>query len=265
MAATRRWQEMSFADFEGLDPERTVAVLPLGAIEQHGPHLPVMVDAAIATAVCERAVDAVAGPARPLLLPTSVYGKSVEHLRYPGTLTLSAATLQAVWTEIGASVARAGVRKLVMVNAHGGQPQVMEIVARELRIRHDMLAVATSWYGAGLPEGLFDARETRFGIHAGDVETSMMLALHPATVNMDAARNFASQGEELAGLFERLTYTGAVNLAWMMQDLNPDGAVGDAAAATAEKGRAVIDHAAAALARLLAEVAACPLSVLRER
>ena len=113
-------------------------------------------------------------------------GKSDEHLAFPGTLTLSAETLGRLWTEIGESVARAGVRKLVLFNSHGGQPQVMEIVARDLRVRLGMLAVAYSWYAAGVPPGLFADEEVRLGIHAGAIETSMMLHLRPDLVRMDA-------------------------------------------------------------------------------
>jgi creatinine amidohydrolase len=185
MAAIRRWQDLAWPAFETLDAERTVAVLPVGAIEQHGPHLPVAVDALIAGEVAARAFAFLADDVPALLLPTSSIGKSNEHIDYPGTLTLSAETLTRVWFETGQSVARAGVRKIVFLNAHGGQPQVMEIVARELRVREKMMAVTTGWWHvAGPPPEAVSDAERRHGIHGGQVETSMMLALAPELVSM---------------------------------------------------------------------------------
>jgi len=138
MARLRHWQDLTSRQFEDLDPARTVAVLPIGATEQHGPHLPVGVDAMIAQAISAQAFAELPETVPALLLPTSRIGKSNEHIDFPGTLTFSAATLGAMWFEIGESVARAGLRKLVFVNSHGGQPQVMEIVARDLRVKLQM-------------------------------------------------------------------------------------------------------------------------------
>ena len=161
----RRWQDMTTVDFEALDRARTVAVMPLGAIEQHGPHLPVCTDAVIAEEMAARALEQVPDDVAALLLPTMDVGKSVEHLAYPGTLTLSAKTLMDLWFEVAEGVHRAGLAKLLFINAHGGQPQVMEIVARELRVRHGMLAVAANWYDFVELETLFDPMEVRHGIH----------------------------------------------------------------------------------------------------
>lgn len=188
----RHWQDLTTVDFNGLDPERTVAVMPLGAVEQHGPHLPLSTDAVIAEEMTRRALDLVPADVPALLLPTMAIGKSNEHLAYPGTLTLTAKTLMDVWFETAEGVKRAGLAKILFVNAHGGQPQVMEIVARELRVRHGMLAVSSSWWHMGLPDGLVSADEARHGIHGGTVETSIMLHLRPDLVRMDRAADFVS-------------------------------------------------------------------------
>ena len=173
--------------------------------------------------------------------------------------------LTRLWLEIGESVMRAGIRKLVIFNSHGGQPQIMNIVQRELRVRHGMMVVGLSWPAMGLPEGMFDANERKNGIHAGDVETSMMLHLRPDLVHMDKAQNFRTTMEEIDGRFEKLTILGGVSIGWQVQDLNPNGAAGDATKATAEKGKAVVDHVAKNFAKLLAEVADYPLELIRQR
>ena len=265
MTALRRWQDLTTRDFDGLDPERTVAVLPVGAIEQHGPHLPVAVDALVAEAVAERALARLPAEVPALLLPLLPVGKSNEHIDYWGTLTLSAETLMRLWLEVGESVARAGVRKLIFLNSHGGQPQVMEIVARELRVRRRMLCIACSWWHMGLPEGLFDAQEVRHGVHGGDIETSIMLALQPDLVRMERAENFRPVTLDTEPHFERLRYLGGPAIGWQAQDLHPAGVAGDATRATAEKGEALLAHVTAGFAKLVQEVSAYPLSSLVTR
>jgi creatinine amidohydrolase len=187
-----------------------------------------------------------------LVLPTLPVGKSDEHSAFPGTLTFSAATLMAMWSDIGDSVARAGVRKLVILNSHGGQIAPMDIVARDLRLRHKMLVVAANWFAMGLPPGLFTPDEERFGIHAGDMETSVMRALHPDLVQMEHARDFRPLVADLGT--KHLGLTPAGKLAWAAQDMHPAGAAGNASLATADKGRQVIDHAARQIVTLLTEV-----------
>ncbi len=202
MAALPRrfWQDMTTVEFGALDAARVIALLPVGAIEQHGPHLPVATDACINHGILARALELLPDGVPVSALPMLPVGKSDEHLAFPGTLTLSAETLARLWTEIGESVARAGFRKLVLFNSHGGQPQVMEIVARDLRVRLGMLVVAYSWYAAGIPEGLFAADEVQDGIHAGAIETSIMLHLRPDLVQMDLAAEFrAADADDARG------------------------------------------------------------------
>jgi creatinine amidohydrolase len=189
-------------------------------------------------------------------------GKSDEHVDFPGTLTLSGETLIRAWTEIGASVARAGLRKLVFLNSHGGQIAAMQIVARELRQHHALFAVAASWFAFGTPDALVDADELRHGIHGGLVETAMMLALRPDLVDMAQARDFRPWTLELAERAPRLAALGSAGFGWQAQDLNPAGACGNAGLATAELGEACLDHAARGLAELLSEVSELPLSRL---
>lgn len=258
----RFWMDLTTEQFRGLDPERTIAVLPIAAVEQHGPHLPVSTDTEIALGMVRETLKVLPADQPVLFLPVQQVGKSNEHIRSPGTLTLSAETAIRAWTEIGESVHRAGLRKLVMVNSHGGNVDVISIVARELRVRLGMLAVACQWSRFGSPPGLYTEQEAAVGIHAGDMETSMMLHFRPDLVDMSRARNFEPSTVEIARTFDLLRPTGFTAFGWIAQDLHPDGAAGDASRATAEKGRLTAEHRAQAFVRLIADVARFSLSRL---
>ncbi|WP_422076062.1 creatininase family protein [Vannielia sp.] len=254
------WSDYTSEAFSRLDHENLIAVLPVGATEQHGPHLPVSVDTTIGKGIVERVAAQLPEDSPVLFLPFQAVGKSNEHLRYPGTLTHTAETLIAMWFEIGQSVARAGVRKMVLLNSHGGNISVMDIVARELRVRCDMLVYCMSWSGFGMPDGLYPDAERRYGIHAGDVETSVMLALDPENVVMEKARDFRSTAQDWDENYRNMALQGAIKPAWQVQDMNPAGACGNAAAATAEKGEATLDHAVARLLEAFEDIARVPLS-----
>ena len=260
------WQDLTTNDFQAIDPETTVALLPLGAIEQHGPHLPVSTDATIAEEMCVRAAALVGDEIPLLVMPTQSVGKSTEHLQFEGTLTHTAETLLHSWMEVGDSVARAGVKKLVFFNGHGGQPQIMEICCRELRIKHDMLCVGSSGWSFGPPpESEVPQDERRWGIHAGTVETSIMLYLRPELVHMEHARDFHGLLPQVEEDFERLRVIGSTYMGWQAQDLHPDGCSGNAEDADPAIGEIYVSHITRGLAELLGEVSRYPLNRIRNR
>ena len=270
---SRYWADLSTQDFAQLiaggQAAKTIAVLPVAATEQHGPHLPLSVDTVLVDGIVTAALAHLAADLNVLFLPTQAVGLSPEHARFPGTLTLKNETILRLWTDIGESVAASGIQKLLLFNSHGGNVSVMDLVARDLRARLGMLVYSASWFNLPLIDAqgqdvnaLFSADEHRFGIHAGDMETSMMLALDPARVNMAQAQNFHSTAQDRAQKFAILGNGKSAKLGWQMQDYNPAGAVGNAAAASAEKGRALVAAAGLSLARLLAEIDQLPLSTL---
>ncbi|HBM60936.1 MAG TPA: creatininase [Citreicella sp.] len=258
----RFWADYSRQAFAELDHDRLIAVLPIGAIEQHGPHLPMSVDACTVHNVAQRLAAALPDTSPVLILPTQAICKSDEHIDFPGTLTLTGETFGHVLREIGASVARAGVRKLVFLNGHGGNIPAMDMAARDLRIRHGMMAFSANWFGFGMPEGIYSATELAHGIHAGDMETSVMLALDPANVDMSLARDFRSRGQDLAEQTQHLGLGRAVKPGWKTQDLSTSGACGEAHLASAEKGEATLAHAVTRLVAAMAEIDSLPLSWL---
>ena len=268
----RFWADLTTTDFAALDRGRTIAVLPVAATEQHGPHLPLSVDTDLVNGVVEAALPHLPADVPALFLPTQTVGLSPEHARFAGTLTLKAETVIRLWTDIGESVAASGVKKLVLLNAHGGQVSVMDIVARDLRARLGMLVYSVSWFNLPLRDAqgrdvnaLFSAQEHRFGVHAGEVETSMMRALRPAQVRMDRAQDFHSTSQDRAERFPILGNGRSAKLGWQMQDYNEHGAAGNAAAATAEKGQALLDASGRALAQLLTEIDQLPPGTLSDQ
>ncbi|MCQ8784022.1 creatininase family protein [Mangrovibrevibacter kandeliae] len=248
------WSQYKTTEFERLDPMRVIAVLPIAAVEQHGPHLPTGTDQMINEGMLETMAGLAPEDLDLRILPVQAVGKSNEHLHAPGTLTLPPNVLIEAWTELGLSVARAGVRKLVIVNSHGGNEEIMGIVARELRVRAKMLVVKTAWSRFGHPAGMIDPAETRYGIHGGEVETSLMLHFRPDTVAMEKAETFVSSAVRDETEFDLLRPTGIHAYAWIASDLNPKGTVGDASKGTAEKGRRIAEHAASGFVRLLQDV-----------
>jgi creatinine amidohydrolase len=257
-----RWVDMTTTEFARL-PADTIAVLPVAAIEQHGPHLPVFVDACLNAGVVDRVVELLPDDLPVTFLPMQPVGKSNEHLAFPGTLSLSAETLIRLWTEIAESVARAGVRKLVLFNTHGGQPQIAHIVARDLRVRLAMLVVFANGYHLGIPENAFPAAELRHGIHAGAYETSMMLALRPDLVQMQQAQNFVQLATRMEGDYRFLSPEGMTQFGWQTQDLHPLGACGNALDADERRGRDCLELQAANFIAMLREVQRFPLTSLK--
>jgi creatinine amidohydrolase len=261
----RDWTAFRTADLGQAEASRWIAVLPLAATEQHGPHLPYETDVLIGQAYLAR-VRAILPDDLPVtFLPIEPVGISTEHIAYPGTQTLATDVALAKWMALCDAVAQTGIRKLIIVTSHGGNSAAMALIAQDLRAKHDMLAVSTSWSRFGTPEGLFSTDELRFGIHGGAVETSIMLAAFPDQVKADRIANFESAEQKMTKEFRWLSAGRPAPFAWAAQDLNPLGVVGDATLANAEKGKALLDHGARAFAELLEDVHKFDLARLANR
>jgi creatinine amidohydrolase len=244
------WLDLTTEEFRA-----GIAVVPVAAVEQHGPHLPVGVDTYIAQAYLARVRALLPTDSGVVILPVQAVGASDEHRAFRGTLTLSPETALRAFIEIGESVQRAGIRKLVFANSHGGNITLIDLAARQLRVRHGMLAAHVSWGRFGYPDGLFTPAERAHGIHGGDIETSIMLAAYPDLVRRDKVADFrpTTYAMERENAFLRADHPAGFG--WMTQDLHASGAVGDASLATAEKGAAVLAHGAKAFVALLDDVA----------
>lgn len=267
MLPSRWWSELTWSDFDAVDMAAQIAVLPLAAVEQHGSHLPLGTDSIIAGGYLDAVVARLPSDLPAVFLPVQTIGSSIEHADFPGTLTLSARSALQAWTDLIDSVARAGCRKLVVVNAHGGNSPVLDILAQEGRARHGMLIVRCAWARFGYPPGLFSDFELAHGIHGGAVETSLMLAFRPDLVrHADLETVDPPLSAELAegGLWLR-AHGRPTGIGWMAQDLHASGIAGDPSTATREKGEACAQWAAAAFVELLAEVGRFDLARLRER
>jgi creatinine amidohydrolase len=250
----RDWTDIHWPDLSGAAAARWIAVLPLAATEQHGPHLPVGTDVMIAQAYLARVRELLADSIPATFLPLQPVGISTEHIGYPGTLTLPTEIALKTWMALGESVARAGIKKLVMVTSHGGNSAAMTLVAQDLRAQYGLLAVTTGWSRFGAPEGLFSAEELRHGIHGGAVETSIMLARFRQHVRTGEISDFRPASVAMEKDFRWLSAHRPAPFAWQAQDLHVSGAAGDATVASAEKGQLVLDHGAAAFCELLADI-----------
>ena len=250
------WEDLATTDFARVDPVRTIAVMPVAAIEQHGPHLPLATDALINQAVVAAALRRLPSTASVLVLPALNVGDSLEHSAFAGTLSADLDTLMGLWLAIGRDVARVGVRKLVIFNSHGGQRAHVDLAALRLRVAHGLLVVRAHSFSFGVPPGLFELDELAHGLHGGAVETSLVMHLRPDLVRHAALADFPSLGTTLAARGGLLGAEKPVGIGWMTQDLNVHGVCGDAADASAAKGAALIDHMASSLVQLLAEVEA---------
>ena len=250
----RDWTAIDWTKVDTADAARWIAVLPLAATEQHGPHLPFETDVMIGKAYLARVREQLPGVIPATFLPIERIGISTEHIDFKGTQTLSTEAALAKWKSIGESVARAGVKKIVIVTSHGGNAAAMTLVAQDLRAHHGMLAVTTSWSRFGVPDGLFPVEELRHGIHGGAVETSIMLARYGEHVRVDAIADFPSRSIAMEKQYRWLSTQRPAPFAWQAQDLHPSGAVGNATLASAEKGEALLEHGARGFIELLEDV-----------
>lgn len=254
MTPPRDWTDIDWAHAGPAEVSRWIAVLPLAATEQHGPHLPLTTDVLIADAYLARVRQLLPATVPASFLAVEPVGISTEHIDYPGTQTLPTETALRRWTGIGEDVARRGVRKLVIITSHGGNSAAMMLVAQDLRAHHKLFVVTTSWSRLSGADKLFTADEVRHGIHGGAVETSIMLARYPDQVRKDAIADFPASSMAMEKQYRWLSTQRPAPFAWQAQDLNPSGAVGNAALALPEKGERLIDQGAAAFCELLSEV-----------
>lgn len=247
----------------GHDP---VAVLPLGAIEQHGPHLPVSTDLLIGRGILERALESTAPRVPVVVLPHLALGSSEEHVGLGGTLSMDADTLGRVLDSLATAVAAEGIHRLVIVNAHGGNKHVVDGAALRARTDHGLLVVKAHVFRFPRPDDVeLPEAEWRHGLHGGAVETAMMLHLHPDLVRTDAVRDFPSLGTKLEEGLDVLLPEGPAAFAWTAKDLNPDGVTGNAELATKEMGARLVEGYGAYLSRVLADAARFPLDSLTDR
>ncbi|MHC5305694.1 creatininase family protein [Bartonella sp. LJL80] len=236
------------------EKKEIISILPLGAHEYHGPHLPLDTDTIIATAFAEALARFADSRHAISVCPTQNIGYSIEHMDEEATRTLTFSQAVEQWIALGEACYKNGSSKLLILNAHGGNSALMSIVVTELRCRLPMLAVATSWSRFGLPDGLLSAEEKHLDIHAGFIETSLMLYLAPETVTMSKAENFHNRQADFIETYQYLRAYGPQAFGWKMRDLNPKGAAGDATKANADAGKLIFDHALAGLSGLLSDM-----------
>lgn len=254
---SRRLAELRAPDIaEALTPS-SIIVQPVGAIEQHGPHLPFNTDLIVADAVSSALVDRHGDEHDLWLLPPLAYTKSNEHAWSAGSIWLGPETMLAVLNDIGRSIAKMATRRLVFLNGHGGNSSLLNVACRELRLHHDLLTflahprVPRDQGGDG---GQFENEdELGMGIHGGHGETSIMLHLRPDLVDLPSAGPRIPQS--LVGN-QHVTFGGAVSFGWVSNDWNEDGYIGDPTKASAEIGKAMFDSAVDNLGKAMAEVSA---------
>ena len=252
------WTDFPASAFDGIDPMRTIAVFPTAAVEQHGPHLPVGTDTIINQGHLDLLAERLPASLDVRVLPIQAIGKSNEHVWQVGTVSGTATTVIDHWTQIGLEVARTGIRKLVFVNSHGGNVSILDIVARELRVKAGMFAVKAAW-SHFWPKDVYSDIENRHGIHGGDSETSLVLHFRSELVDMSKAEDFSSIAARDEQQYKHLRPTGMLSYAWIASDINPAGVAGEASKATADKGAATAGVAVDAFLELLREVESRPL------
>jgi creatinine amidohydrolase len=238
---TRNFAYLNWKQVDALPRDRTLLVLPTAAIEQHGPHMPLATDTLINNVLLGRALALLPAAMPIYALPPVCYGKSNEHIGFPGTLSVSAATFMAVLHDIGASLAAAGFRKLVLYNTHGGNSALVDVMARDLRAEFGLRTFHMGGAAGAAAEGL-NEQEAKYGFHAGEWETALLLAATPELIDTSAyTHNYIARIEDESILSPE---KGAVNFAWLTRDIAESGVLGDPRPATAANGEIWIAAAA---------------------
>ena len=260
---TRYWHALTSTEATTFAARDPVVILPLAAIEQHGPHLPLSTDLDIGLGLLHEAFRQLPTDLPARILPPQTIGASREHLRFAGTLSLDPALVVELIHQHGATLASIGVRRLVLFNSHGGNLRAMDTAALQLRDDCGILVVKASYFTFSRPDDVaLPEPEWRHGLHGGAVETAMMLHLRPDLVRTDAIQHFPSLGQELDGTLRRLGPEGEASFAWLAGDLNPHGVTGNARLADAEAGQRLVAHYGRVLAEVIEETRAFPLDRL---
>lgn len=253
--AERRLAWRTSPEVESIAQGNALVIQPIASVEQHGPHLPCYTDSLVAEGLVARALAVTPVEVNVWTLPVIAYGKSNEHLGFPGTVSLSAETLIAVCRDVGRSVARSGFRKLAFVNGHGGQPHLLDMVARDIREETGLMVFPLFPYRLGVPDGVVSSpEEAEFGIHGGELETSLVLALAPEAVHMDRLEAGGDRVRKLYGDLQYLSLEGALPTAWLTRDLTENGVIGDPTNASAERGERAVAYIADAMSKVFAEI-----------
>lgn len=248
---TRRFDELRAPEVDSRLSASSVLVLPLGAVEQHGPHLPLNTDLVVAAAAAEALVDRAGAEFDAWLLPPLAYTKSNEHAWAAGTMWLSATTMLAVLDDIGRCIAATPARKVLFLNGHGGNSALVSVANRELRLRHGLQTFLAHPHVPADQGGSSHPSELGMGVHGGMDETSVMLHLRPDLVDMSLAVRRVPEG--LASR-RHVRFGGSVPFGWLSHDFFPEGIIGDPTGATAAAGAAMFSGAVETLAEVLAEI-----------
>ncbi|HVA89225.1 MAG TPA: creatininase family protein [Chloroflexota bacterium] len=251
---------LSTREIAALAGDRVLVVLPIAAVEQHGPHLPVLTDTMIAEAVLTRALESRADDGRVWSLPVQAYGKSNEHTGFAGTIGLRAETLAATLKDIARGVYAGGFRRLMLLNTHGGNPEIVDYVARDLREELDLLCFTAHPYRFGLASDIISSAEQGYGIHGGESETSLMLAIAPELVRTE---HYTPELPPVRAFMKRFTLKGPASFGWLTRDLSVSGTIGDPRAADAEKGHVILEAEAQLVVELIEEALALRLETPR--
>jgi len=258
---TRYLPRLTSAEVAALDKDDALVILPVGAVEQHGPHLPLLTDTLIGEALITRTLERLPETANVWLLPPVPYGKSNEHLDFAGTISLSATTLHSVLVDIASSLQRSGFRRLMLFNTHGGNVDLLNVASREIRVQTGLMVFYVNPHSLDADMDLVTAEEHEYGIHGGDIETSLLLAIKREWVKED---ELVREIPDVTGL-KYLTMEGRIRFAWVMSDISRSGIAGDATAATANKGELIAERIATELALALEEISRFELSrIVRE-